>query len=118
MVAFLFGGERRPHNSIKGLCFGRAVEEFKLVSGTLPTSFSKKRPYGQGEMLAFFTRFFFAFSKPYYRRNDDFRGSWVTILESFCYSDMPWSIHVPQESPKVGKRVDFRVPPGFLWHLV
>ena len=89
-----------------------------LVSGTLPTSSSKKRPYGQGEMLAFFTIFFFAFSKPYYRRNDDFRGSWVTILESFCYSDMPWSIHVPQESPKVGKRVDFRVPPGFLWHPV
>ena len=32
-----------------------------LVSGTLPTSSSKKRPYGQGEMLAFFTILFLHF---------------------------------------------------------
>ena len=92
---------------------------FRLSSQVLCLQvLSKKCPYGQGGMLAFFYQMFVAVSKAESEKNNDLWGSWGTIFESFCYSDVLWGIHVPQEWPKVVERVNFRVTPGLLGHSI
>ena len=57
-------------------------------------------------MLAFFYQEF-PIVEARNSKKRQFRDPGGTILEQFCYPDAPYGIHVTQEWPKVGKRVDF-----------
>ena len=68
-------------------------------SGALPTSSSKKRPFGQGGMLAFFISFF-VFSKPEVKKNDDLGDPGVPCLSHFSTQTWPGGSMCPRGGPK------------------
>ena len=68
-------------------------------SGALPASSSKKRPYGQGGMLAFFISSF-VFSKPEVKKNDDLGGPGVPCLSHFATQMWPWGSMCLRSGPK------------------
>ena len=68
-------------------------------SGALPASSSKKRPYGQGGMLAFFI-IFVVFSKPGVEKNDDLGDPGVPCLSHFSTQTWPGGSMCPRGGPK------------------
>ena len=69
------------------------------LSGALPASSSKKRPYGQGGMLAFFI-IFVVFSKPGVKKNDDLGDPGVPCLSHFATQTWPGGSMCPRGGPK------------------
>ena len=85
------------------LCIFSPGTSFQVLC---PQDLTKMIPTDGGECWPFFIRHF-RLSKPETPKKRQFRGPGGTILEQFCYPDAPYGIHVTQEWPKVGKRVDF-----------
>ena len=59
----------------------------------------KKRPYGQGGMLAFFISSF-VFSKPEVKKNDDLGGPGVPCLSHFATQMWPGGSMCLRSGPK------------------